>query len=244
MSDFLWLQPGTFLNQVFSNNTLFDAEIIAPSNDVSEIIWNFKEPQNNILLKFSGKSSPEVYGVSLESQYGVIVDNVAMRGCAGNIFTSIDFSLLKKMMNKLNVKLILLQYGGNVVPHIVDDYGYYENIIQRQIQYLRKACPEAEVLVIGLADMSVKEKNRYVTYPNLEKVKSSLKAGAIKAGAAYWDMYNAMGGKNSMPSWVFAQPPLASKDFVHFNPRGAAIVAQMFYNALMFEYGVFEKKEQ
>jgi hypothetical protein len=54
-------------------------------------------------------------------------------------------------------------------------------------------------------------------------------------------MYKAMGGKNSMPSWVFAEPPLASDDFVHFNPRGAKTIAQMFYNAFILEYHRFEK---
>ena len=43
-----------------------------------------------------------------------------------------------------------------------------------------------------------------------------------------------------MPSWVFAEPSLASKDFVHFNPRGAKLIANMFYNALLFEYNQYK----
>jgi hypothetical protein len=89
--------------------------------------------------------------------------------------------------------------------------------------------------------MSVKEKNRYVTNPNVEKVRDALKSAAFKSGAAFWDMYKAMGGENSMPSWVFANPPLASGDFVHFNSRGAKTIAQMFYNAFILEYHRFEK---
>jgi hypothetical protein len=49
-----------------------------------------------------------------------------------------------------------------------------------------------------------------------------------------------MGGKNSMPSWVFANPPLAQKDFTHFNRKGGHIIAQMFYNALMAEYDAYQ----
>ncbi|MCK9208945.1 MAG: hypothetical protein M0P66_17675, partial [Salinivirgaceae bacterium] len=55
-------------------------------------------------------------------------------------------------------------------------------------------------------------------------------------GCAFWDLYSAMGGKNSMPSWVFAEPPLASPDFIHFNRQGGHLVAQMLFNALMHEY--------
>ena len=75
-------------------------------------------------------------------------------------------------------------------------------------------------------------------------VRDALKKAAFKSGAAFWDMYKAMGGRNSMPSWVFAEPPLASGDFVHFNPRGAKTIAQMFYNSFILEYHRFEKHAQ
>jgi lysophospholipase L1-like esterase len=44
-----------------------------------------------------------------------------------------------------------------------------------------------------------------------------------------------MGGANSMPNWVNANPPLASKDYVHFNDQGAKKVAQLFTDALLDE---------
>jgi len=42
-----------------------------------------------------------------------------------------------------------------------------------------------------------------------------------------------------MPSWVFAEPPLAAKDFTHFNVRGSKIISQMFVNALLADYEEF-----
>jgi len=48
-----------------------------------------------------------------------------------------------------------------------------------------------------------------------------------------------MGGKNSMPSWVFAKPALANKDFTHFTYRGATLVAEMLYKSIMSEYEKF-----
>lgn len=229
-----------FLNEIYLNDELYDADIIAPANSLKELKWKFDTPQENLRLIFSGKSSPEIYGIALDPAKGVVVDNIAMRGCAGNYFTSIDKDILKAIFKKLNVKLFLLQFGGNVVPHIVDDYTYYENWFYNQMQVIREVCPGAAIIVIGLSDMSMKVKDRYVTYPNLEKVRNALKKAAFRAGAGYWDMYQAMGGYNSMPSWVFANPPLAVKDFVHFNPRGAALISQMFYNAFIYEYNRYE----
>jgi hypothetical protein len=39
-----------------------------------------------------------------------------------------------------------------------------------------------------------------------------------------------------MASFVHADPPLASTDYVHFTNLGVNLVAEMFYNALMLEY--------
>ena len=55
-------------------------------------------------------------------------------------------------------------------------------------------------------------------------------------------MYEGMGGYNSMPSWVNAEPELARPDYVHFSPRGAKLIANMFYNALIFEYNNYLKE--
>jgi hypothetical protein len=52
-------------------------------------------------------------------------------------------------------------------------------------------------------------------------------------------MYEAMGGHNSMPSWVYANPALAQKDFVHLNPLGARIIGEMFYRSFIQEYEKF-----
>ena len=67
-------------------------------------------------------------------------------------------------------------------------------------------------------------------------IRNALKNAAFKADCAFWDTYEAMGGENSMPSWVFSDPPLAEKDFTHFTIEGSKIIAQMFYKALMLEY--------
>jgi len=71
-----------------------------------------------------------------------------------------------------------------------------------------------------------------------------MKNAAFKADCGYWDLYEAMGGKNSMPSWVFAEPPLATTDFVHFNAKGAKIISKMFYNAFIFEYQQYLKSKK
>ena len=111
--------------------------------------------------------------------------------------------------------------------------------LEDRVDKLKTLVPDLSIIVIGMADMSVKEKDQFVSYPNLENTRDALRNAAFQADCAFWDMYAAMGGYNSMPSWVFAQPPLASTDFVHFNERGARVLAEMFYNAFMHDYNSY-----
>ena len=104
--------------------------------------------------------------------------------------------------------------------------------------------PGLSILVIGVSDVSRNGENGYESYPNIEKIRDAQKKAAFDAGCSFWDCFEAMGGKNSMPSWVFANPPLAQKDFVHFNPVGAKIIGEMFYRSFIFEYERYLSEKQ
>lgn len=175
-----------------------------------------------------------IYGISFESHDGLQVDNIAMRGGSGLIFSRMNREQQLRMMEYLSPGLLILQYGGNVVPYINADF--YQRAFTRELDFLKDLCPGIPVIVIGPSDMSVKEKGKFVTYPNIEPVRDALRKAAIESGFAFWDLYEAMGGHNSMPSFVHADPPLASTDYIHFTMLGVNLVAEMFYNALMLEY--------
>jgi lysophospholipase L1-like esterase len=227
------------------DDVLEDADIYAASSSVKSVDWTFDQPVNNIRITFRGTSSPDIYGIALDGLNGIAVDNIAMRGNAGLLFTSLNKENLRQHFEELNIKLIILQFGGNIVPDVTDTYiSYYERRMYQQIMRIKEIIPDVPIIVIGVADMSIKEKTRYVSYPRLDKVRDALKNASFRANVAYWDLYEAMGGDNSMPSWVFANPPLASKDFVHFNPRGIRIISNMFYNALIYEYNLFKRSQE
>ena len=99
--------------------------------------------------------------------------------------------------------------------------------------------PDAAILFIGPSDMSTSVNGRMQTYPHLPMMVDSLKAAALNSGAAYWDLYQAMGGKDSMVKWVKARPQLAGTDYVHFTPRGAEAMGKMFFESLMLYYDYY-----
>ncbi|MCF8380907.1 MAG: hypothetical protein K9H49_15140 [Bacteroidales bacterium] len=223
----------------FVNDSLAEVKTLKESVDYYKINWNFNQTPNKFSLEFEGQSSPELYGISFDNSWGLAMDNIPLRGSAGLVFSKSDTLLLRKMYDDMNVGLIILQFGGNVVPYM-KNFKHYEGILKRELKVLKSVCPDAAILVVGPSDMSIKEKGQYVSYPSLEKVRNAIRNASLDSGCAFWDMYEAMGGKNSMPSWVFADPPLAISDFVHFNSKGAKIIAEMMCNAIMYEYNLWE----
>ncbi len=228
-----------FMVSVAYKGATQDGEMIAPTKKIEAVSWKVPKQEKSIRIDFKGDQSPLIFGISLESPTGIIVDNIALRGSSGTDFTRANNKSLKEALQQVKPKLIILQFGVNIVPHIVDSYSYYENQIYRQIAALKRATPNVSILLIGVSDMSRREGEQYVSYPNIEKIRDAQLNAATRAGAAFWDCYKAMGGQNSMPAWVFAEPALASKDFVHFTLRGANLIAEMFYSALMQKYNEY-----
>jgi len=183
-----------------------------------------------------------IYGISFESHQGLQMDNIAMRGGSGLIFTKMHRDQQMKMMEYLSPGLIILQYGGNVVPYITP--SWYQRKFKMELEFLKELVPGVPVIVIGPSDMSMKEKGVFESYPGVEPVRDALKNATLEAGFAFWDLYEAMGGHNSMPSFVHADPPLASTDYIHFTSLGINLVAEMFYSALLQEYKGYQSRNR
>lgn len=227
-----------------SNGEVIATDSLKKGDDLNIYKYSSGEYLDNVRFEFEGYDSPDFYAISLEDDYGVYVDNIALRGSSGDVFASSDAGLLAKSYANLGVDLFILEFGGNSVPYVNDEKSAKKmaNYFKHHAMFLKSLVPDACIIVIGPSDMSIKLKDSYVTYPILEDVIRELKIVTKEIDGVYWDSYKAMGGKNSMPTWVNSIPPLASSDYVHFTPQGANLISNMFYNALMLEYQLYLKK--
>ena len=198
-------------------------------------------PDSSSSVKFSCWGGADVYGISLDDTLGVGVDNIPMRGCSGTVFTGMSDKQIQEYARATNVRLIMLQFGGNSMPYrkTPKAISEYKSSIEKQIRHLKRLVPEAEILFIGPSDMSTNVRGRMQTYPHLPMMVDSLKAAALDNGAAFWDMYSAMGGENSMVEWVKARPQLAGSDHVHFTPKGAEAIGDMLLESLLLCYDYY-----
>jgi lysophospholipase L1-like esterase len=218
---------------VYVNDSLYKTAEL-PSDSLPKT-YRFRVKSRNAEVKLVFEGGPvECYALAFDGVAGIQVDNIPMRGSSGTIFRKMDHRTLAAQWRALDPGLILLQYGGNSVPYVADtaaaqNYGKW---MRSQITLIQEILPEAAIIFIGPSDMATKEKDEFVTFPYLEVVRDELKAAALSTGCGYWDIYEVMGGRNSMAAWVAADPPLAGADYIHFTPKGAQRVGDIFVKAL------------
>jgi len=201
-------------------------DTLKKSNEIAEYKCRLYSSKN-VLIEFSGNTSPDIYGISIEGEDGLVVDNIPQRGSAGLEFTMIDSENLKESFRILNPDLIILHYGLNLATNIRNDYSYYEKGLVRQISLIREVSPGTAVVVVGLTDIAYQEGDKVVPYPNIGKIIRAQKKAAVEAGAVFWDARQAMGGSSSIIRWFGMDPPLAKKDYVHFTDQGADTLAAL-----------------
>jgi len=213
---------------------------LAPSQEPKKFQFVLRQASQEIQIQFEGPSF-RLFNLSLDGTKGIAVDNFPMRGSSGLGFESVKNRWLGNQLKGMNVKLLILQFGINVVPNPQKSYGFYQRMFSAQLKAIKKAQPQLSILVIGPSDMSRKVLGVYESYPNIPLIRDAMKNAAFENGCAFWDLYENMGGKNAMKSWVERTPPLAAKDYTHFNPKGAEYIGELLFNALLNDYKNYEK---
>ncbi|MDH7605621.1 MAG: hypothetical protein QHH13_12035, partial [Melioribacter sp.] len=205
-------------------------------NNIQELILKPASKAKSIRIEFPLAEQAYVYGVSLENESGIYVDNFPLRGNSGVDLNQINPSVLKEFAKYLNYNLIILEFGLNILGSTKTDYNWYEREMTKVINTLKSVFPNTSIILIGVHDKAMKKGSNFVTDPAVFKLLETQKKIALNNNIAFWSMFDAMGGENSMTKWVNANPPLAYRDFVHFNDQGAAKIAQLFLDSLMEEF--------
>jgi lysophospholipase L1-like esterase len=193
------------------------------------------EPVKSIRLEFNAHKAVRLYGISFAEKSGVYVDNFPIRGYSGLYFQRIHQDILKDFQRKLDYDLVILQYGGNITNPDNTDYSNYKVAMTNTIQHMQDALGDTPILIISVQDRSVKVGTRYQTSPDIPLLVKAQGEVAQETACAFWNLYEAMGGYNSMLEYVGQNPPLAGKDYTHFTRRGADKIAEMLVDFLRSE---------
>lgn len=221
-----------------------ESKTLAACDSISVVSWQLPANVKRGTIHFSGNA--EIYGVMLDGNSGIALDNVALRGCSGTIFTRIDEKLLRQSYDMLGVRMIILQFGGNRMPGITStaQIGAYAKELEKQIQYLKDIVPQATLLFIGPSDMGKSYNGKMGTWKGLPELNDSLKAMTLRNEVAYWDMFHVMGGEGSMAQWVKHQPALAGPDYIHFTFTGAQEIGTQLAKSFTTYYDFYQLRQR
>jgi hypothetical protein len=184
-----------------------------------------------------------VYGISLEDTTGIIVDNFSMRGISGTILKGLSTEKLGQFNDLLHYDLIILEYGLNVLEANRTNYEQYgENMIET-IQHLQACFPETDFLLIGISDRSMRKNGQYQTMPAVPAMLAVQKKICAGTGIMFWNLYEAMGGENSMLGFVQSSPPRANKDYTHLTFKGGEYIGNLLFETFIYEKERYDEKK-
>lgn len=232
------IEKSLICGKVLKDNVIFFNN--QPINIQSESLVNrinlSYDDNKTINLKVKDNSIP-VYGVSFESESGVILDNFSYRGITGIELSKIETTLLESIAKNNPYDLIIFQYGVNLLfrPNDVN-FNYYERAFNKVLNKFKSAFPNSEFLLISTADRAFRYNGEYKSAIGIDSLVKTQATLAYESGIAFYNQFESMGGKNSIVEWVNKTPSLAGRDYVHPNARGAEFLAEYFFEALMNDY--------
>ncbi|MBA4146107.1 MAG: hypothetical protein C0523_10105, partial [Cytophaga sp.] len=142
-------------------------------------------------------------------------------------------------------RLIILQYGLNVASEEdTTHYVWYTQKMVRVVNALKESFPGSSILIVSVSDRSSNQEGQFATMATIPDMVEAQRDIARKCKVAFWDLYAAMGGQNSMLKFVEATPPLAAKDYTHLTFPGGRKLARLLTETLLHERKRYEPKKK
>ena len=220
-----------------------DSTWIMPEHDseTESYIFRFSGIQDSFLVKFVQNDSVthkfSVCGFLLENEDdGIIYHSIGVNGAAVPSFISCEN--FERDLQWIHPDLVIFAIGINdAVPVKFSETQFIANY-DSLISEIEQVNPECFYIFITNNDsfrkIRRKRKTIYVVNSNAIKVEHAFQTLARKHNGGYWNLFQWMGGLESMRKWE--QNGLAQKDKIHFTKKGYQLIGDVFYNALVSSY--------
>lgn len=219
------------VNVTVNNSTV----TLSPGKSFNRVITGY-DHSTGIKLAVANDQLP-LYGISFESASGIIVDNFSFRGITGIELASIDSAFLQSIKENNPYDLIVFQYGVNMLFRPNDkNFNWYARAMLPIIKKFRNCFKESDFLLVSTADRAFRYDGEYKSAIGIDSLIKVQAALAFETNSAFYNQFETMGGKNSIVDWATRNPSLANKDYVHPNHRGAEILGNYFFEAILNDY--------
>lgn len=182
------------------------------------------------------------YGAAMETSQGIIVDNLGLRGNPGFSLGHIPVEVLKDFAKVRPYDLIIIHYGLNAASdkNPKSFYAMYQKKMSKAISNLRVAYPDASILVFSVSDRDQRRNGEIQTMPCIRDLSATQEQIAYQSKVAYFNLFEAMGGDNSMKALV--DKGLANEDYTHINFKGGKFVAGKIVESILAGLENYKRK--
>ena len=184
------------------------------------------------------------YGASLEDETGIYIDNFAIKGNSGLGLQAIPEKNLAAFDSLLQYDMIVLQFGLNVSNSPTPNFTGYIKGMSKLISKLKQAFPDTPILLLSVSDRSQRRQGQFVTMPVIPILIQAQEKIAFDNKLLFWNLFEAMGGENSMAGFANSKPALANKDYTHLNFAGGRKVGLSFARSFIYEVEKYQKRRK
>lgn len=172
----------------------------------------------------------ECYGLMIETPHnkGVVYNSVGINGAGYN--SILGQTLMGSHLQEMQPDMVVIDLGAN------DFYGFtfkeeeLGNNLTLVIQAIKKAAPNASIIVSCSQDIYRKRKNVFATLQFSQLTQKI----AQQNGVSWYNYFSVSGGRYSMLKWRRHQ--LAKKDKVHLTTAGYHLKGDLYLNAFLNSY--------
>lgn len=185
------------------------------------------------------------WGTVEESASGVAVDNFSLRGSSGKTIGEIPEQTLRELNEVRPYDLIVLGFGLNVADKKRTDYSLYAQQMQTVVEMLKRAFPQAGILIVGVGDRENKlSDGKLHTMPGIVALSRYQQNLAADCHVAFWNLYQAMGGEGSIKRMAEQTPAEAGKDYTHINAHGGRRLAGILFKTMVYGQEQYERRKK
>lgn len=208
-------------------------EILLPSTGGSLHRVKVGRQVATLRLDFPKAEGSRLYGICMDGDKGVRVDNMSLRGSSGLQLGAVSPSLSEDLHRIRPYHLIVLSYGLNVVSpkDTRYEYGYYFRGMDRALTGLHEIYPEAIFLIISISDRGQRIDGEVYTLPGVPRMVEIQERLAKKYHALFFNTYGtirSMGGIRS-----FVSKGWAAKDYTHLSSAGGREISKRLVQELI-----------
>jgi hypothetical protein len=191
-----------------------------------------EDAPHKIEILSRGQGSVRFFGAVLERDVpGIVFDTLACGALNIHQMSWVNPTVREPMAAKRDWDVVMFQLGTTMSQLV-----FHEPALKKVIAEMREALPNAAIVLLTPPDYLKGQQSD----PRIVKVSRQLEEVAQETGVAFWDYRAAMGGDNSMNTFIAKR--LVTTDHVHLTTGGHELMGDRLLRALMLDLARFRDK--